>query len=158
MAPPLSVEEQDARLRAECPQFSLVAHNPWVGVWEGTLRPICQTYRVRIIYFARRVFRGFILDNPYVSVVVIDPPIGADRVAPASRRNTSFDWATILTFRASASTTRWRIVGSQANTSSTASSRGRSSGSSSMRSGSPVASGKLEAVTRSCPNARRKTT
>jgi len=75
---PLAVEEQDARLRAACPQFSLVAYNPWVGVWEGTLRPICQTYRVRIIYFARRVFRGFILDNPYVSVFVIDPPIGAN--------------------------------------------------------------------------------
>src|SRR5713226_3213507 len=81
---PLSVEEHDQRLRAECPQFSLVAHAGWMGVWEGTLRPICQTYRIRIVYFSRRVFDGWFLQNPYVSVFVIDPPIGPDpRILPS---------------------------------------------------------------------------
>ena len=74
----LSVDEQDARLRAECPQFKLVAHGEWVGVWEGTVRPICQTYRIRIVYFSRRMFPGFDLANPILSVFVMDPPIGAD--------------------------------------------------------------------------------
>jgi hypothetical protein len=75
---PLSIEEQDQRLRAECPQFSLVAHAGWMGVWVGTLRPTCQTYRIRIVYYSRRVFDGWFLQNPYVSVFVIDPPIGPD--------------------------------------------------------------------------------
>jgi hypothetical protein len=75
---PLSVEEQDRKLRAECPQFSLVAHASWIGVWDGTLTPICQTYRIRINYFSRRLFDGWSLQNPYVGVFVIDPPIGPD--------------------------------------------------------------------------------
>jgi hypothetical protein len=75
---PLSIEEQDQRLRTECPQFSLVAHAGWMGVWEGMLRPICQTYRIRIVYFSRRAFDGWFLQNQYVSVFVIDPPIGPD--------------------------------------------------------------------------------
>ena len=75
---PLSVDEQDQKLRAECPQFRLVAHAGWFGVWEGTLRPICQPYRIRIVYFARRYFDGWHLGNPYVTVFVLDPPIGPD--------------------------------------------------------------------------------
>jgi hypothetical protein len=75
---PLSVAEQDEKLRAHCPQFRLVAHAGWIGVWEGTLRPICQTYRVRIVYFARRYFDGWDLACPYVNVFVVDPPIGPD--------------------------------------------------------------------------------
>ena len=74
----LSIDEQDLKLRAECPQFSLVAHRGLFGVWEGTLRPICQTYRVRIIYFPRMFFPGFDLTNPIVSVFVLDPPVGPD--------------------------------------------------------------------------------
>jgi hypothetical protein len=76
--PPLSVEEQDRKLRALCPQFRLVAHAGWIGIWEGTLRPICQTYRIRIVYFSRRFFDGWRLTNPYVSVFVVHPPIGLD--------------------------------------------------------------------------------
>jgi hypothetical protein len=75
---PLPVEEQDRRLRAECPQFRLVAHAGWIGVWEGTVRPVCQTYRIRIIYFSRRYFPGWDLANPHLSVFVVDTPIGAD--------------------------------------------------------------------------------
>src|SRR5262245_3441284 len=73
---PLSVDEQDRDLRAECPQFRLVAHAGWMAVWDGTLRPICQTYRIRIAYFSRRYFDGWYLANRYISVFVIDPPIG----------------------------------------------------------------------------------
>lgn len=42
------------------------------------MRPVCQTYRIRIVYFARRHFPGYDLTNPYVSLFVMDPPIGAD--------------------------------------------------------------------------------
>lgn len=75
---PLSVEEQDWRLRARCPQFRLVVQAGWIGIWEGALTPICQTYRVRIVYFSRHYFDGWQLANPYVSVFVVDPPIGPD--------------------------------------------------------------------------------
>jgi hypothetical protein len=76
--PILSVDEQDRKLRAECPQFKLVANLGWMGIWEGILRPICQTYRVRIVYFSRRYYDGWTLANPLVSVTVIDPPVGPD--------------------------------------------------------------------------------
>lgn len=49
-----------------------------MGVWEGTLRPICQTYRISIQYCSRRYFEGWHLTNPYVGVIVLDPPIGPD--------------------------------------------------------------------------------
>jgi hypothetical protein len=75
---PLSVIEQDRLIRAQCPQFQLVGGGHWIGVWEGTLRPICQTYRIRIVYFSRRYFDGWHLDNRYVEVFVMDPPICAD--------------------------------------------------------------------------------
>jgi hypothetical protein len=74
----LSIEEQDRRLRADCPQFALVADRGLFGMWEGTLRPICQTYRVCIVYVPRVFFPGFDLTNPTVSVFVLDPPIGPD--------------------------------------------------------------------------------
>jgi hypothetical protein len=73
---PLSIDEQDRKLRAKCPQFRLVAHRGWMGIWEGALTPICQTYRVRLVYFSRRYFDGWNLDNPYISIFVVDPPIG----------------------------------------------------------------------------------
>ena len=65
-------------MREDCPQFSLVAHGGLFGVWEGALRPICQVYRVRIVLFPRRYFPGFDIANPYVSVFVLDPPVGPD--------------------------------------------------------------------------------
>lgn len=75
---PLSVDEQDRRLRANCPQFKLMLNAGWIGIWEGPLTPICQTYRIRIRYFSRRQFDGWELTNPYEYVSVIDPPIGPD--------------------------------------------------------------------------------
>ena len=74
----LSIDEQDLKLRAECPRVSLVAHRGLFGVWEGTLRPICQTYTIRIIYFRARVLQEFRPREPYVSVFVLDPPFGPD--------------------------------------------------------------------------------
>jgi hypothetical protein len=74
----LSVDEQDRLLRQYCPQFRLVAHSAWIGVWEGTLRPICQEYRVRIVYYARKYFQHFTLTNHRISIFVLDPEIGPD--------------------------------------------------------------------------------
>src|SRR5687767_7399180 len=75
---PISVQEQDQRLRASCPEFKLVLNAEWIGIWEGPLTPICQTYRVRIVYFTRRDFGTWWLTNAYASVTVLDPPLGTD--------------------------------------------------------------------------------
>lgn len=75
---PLSVREQDRRIRAELPTFRLCVDAEWIGIWEGVLCPIAQPYLVRIVYFSRRQFSTWELSNPYVSVTVLDPPVGPD--------------------------------------------------------------------------------
>jgi hypothetical protein len=73
----LTIDEQHRKLR-HVSDFELVLNAGWVGIWEGTLRPICQPCRVRILYFQRRQFEEWFLSNHYVSVTVIDPLIGPD--------------------------------------------------------------------------------
>lgn len=75
---PLPVNVQDRHIRAEFPEFRLCLDTDWIGIWEGSLRPIAQPYRVRIIYFSRRDFGPWWLANAYASVTVIDPPVGPD--------------------------------------------------------------------------------
>jgi hypothetical protein len=75
---PLPIDQQDALLQAKCPQFQLLGQIGSMGGWEGTLTPICQTYRIRIIYFSRRFFDNYQIANPYIEIFVIDPPIGPD--------------------------------------------------------------------------------
>ena len=79
----LSVSEQDASIRRLFPEFRLTASAGWIGVWEGPLKPAGKTYRVRIVYFRLKHFLGWELDNPYVTVHVIDPPIAAEALRDA---------------------------------------------------------------------------
>src|SRR5262249_40078419 len=60
------------------PTFRRVFDAGWIGAWEGTVCPIALPYRIRITYFTRRHFRSWTLTNPYISVVVLDPPLGSD--------------------------------------------------------------------------------
>ncbi|GLR88206.1 hypothetical protein GCM10007857_49180 [Bradyrhizobium iriomotense] len=76
-----SVDEQDAEIRRLFPDFRLTAHADWIAVWEGPLRPASKTYRVRIVHFRRTIFEGWTLDNPYVTVHVVDPLVGAEMLA-----------------------------------------------------------------------------
>jgi len=76
-----SVDEQDAEIRRLFPDFRLTAHADWIAVWEGPLRPASKTYRVRIVHFRRTIFDGWTLDNPYVTVHVVDPLVGAQMLA-----------------------------------------------------------------------------
>src|SRR5665213_1663763 len=75
---PLSVRAQNDRMRAEFPGFRLILDAGFMAAWEGELTPFCQSYRVRITYIARRFFENFTIDNPSVTIVVLDPPIGPD--------------------------------------------------------------------------------
>jgi hypothetical protein len=81
----LVVREQDVFIQARYSDFRLTADCGWFGVWEGTLKPINRQYRVRIIYYWRTLFDEWIWDQPYVSVQVIDPPIGALALAEGRR-------------------------------------------------------------------------
>jgi hypothetical protein len=73
----LSVSKQDADIRRNFADFKLTVDAGWIGVWEGTVRPAGKIYKIRIVYFARCFFEGWILDNPYLAVYVVDPPVGA---------------------------------------------------------------------------------
>ncbi len=75
-----TVDEQDAAIRRDFPEFRLTAAAGWIGIWEGPVRPISKTYRIRIVFFRRRFFDGWSLENPYVAVCVVDPPIGAEAI------------------------------------------------------------------------------
>jgi hypothetical protein len=77
----LEVSEQDALIRRDFPGFRLKAEVGWIGVWEGPVTPISRTYRIRIVYFRRKFFDGWTLENPYVSVQVINPSIGAEALS-----------------------------------------------------------------------------
>ena len=74
----LTVDEQDAAIRRDFPDFELTAKADWIGVWEGPLKPAGKTYRVRVLYFRRKYFNGWSLENSYVAVQLVDPPVGAD--------------------------------------------------------------------------------
>jgi hypothetical protein len=54
----LSVEAQDSRIKALYPDFRSVAVTGWIGIWEGELRPITQTYRIGILYFVPILLRA----------------------------------------------------------------------------------------------------
>lgn len=75
-----SVEDQDAAIRRDFPEFRLIAGVEWMGVWEGPVRPISKTYCLRIVFFRRRLFEGWSLENSYVSVFVVEPVIGAEAI------------------------------------------------------------------------------
>ncbi len=89
---PLSVSEQDRRIRAIYPRFQLVLDCGFMGVWEGPLTPIFKTYTIRITYLAYNVFDNFILANPIESVVVLDPPIGRDPRGTGERAQHVYWW------------------------------------------------------------------
>jgi hypothetical protein len=84
-----SVSEQDVGIRHDFPDFKLTTSADWIGIWEGTVRPASKIYQIRIVYFARAFFDGWTLENPYVSVYVVDPPVAAleKRLLPHVYRN-----------------------------------------------------------------------
>ena len=75
-----TVDDQDVAIRRAFPGFQLTVAAGWIGIWEGPVRPISKTYRIRIVFFRRRFFDGWSLENPYVSVCVVDPLIGAEAI------------------------------------------------------------------------------
>jgi hypothetical protein len=76
---PLSVVEQDRRLRRDFPDFRLLFDGVFVGAWEGTVTPIARAYQIGILYHPRRYyFETGVIQAPYVTVRVLTPIIGLD--------------------------------------------------------------------------------
>lgn len=73
-----SVRQQDEHLRALNPSFRSTFLSGWMGIWEGELTPIAQTYKVRIRYLPRRFLDNFVFGHPYVTVKILDPFIAPD--------------------------------------------------------------------------------
>lgn len=73
----LTVAEQDVGIRREFPNFRLLFDAGFLAGWRGPLAPIRKRYEIEVTYcpFAH-YFDGFTLGNPWVSVRVVDPPIG----------------------------------------------------------------------------------
>jgi hypothetical protein len=74
----LPVEVQGRRLLRAFPTFQPVTMAGWFGIWEGTLQPVMQTYRVRIRYIRYSPFTLGVLSNSHVEVFVLDPKVGQD--------------------------------------------------------------------------------
>jgi hypothetical protein len=74
----LPVEVQGRRLVQAYPTFTPVAMTGWFGIWEGTLRPVMQSYRIRVKYIRYNPFTWGLLDHPHVEVFVLDPKVGHD--------------------------------------------------------------------------------
>lgn len=74
----LSVAEQDVAIQRLFPDFKLICPFDFLGMWRGPLRPLSRTYEIVIVYCPRVRFAGAIIDNPWVSVRVINPTIGLD--------------------------------------------------------------------------------
>ncbi len=89
---PLSVADQDKRIRQLYPEFRLVLNCDFMGVWEGPLTPVSKTYQIRITYLAYNVFHGFMLGNPIESVIVLNPPIGRDPRGTGERAQHVYYW------------------------------------------------------------------
>lgn len=75
---PLSVAEQDAKIRRHFPEFRQTCPFDFLGAWRGPLRPLAKTYEIGIVYFPRIHFGGAIIANPWIVAQVLDPVIGLD--------------------------------------------------------------------------------
>lgn len=74
----LPVEVQGRRLVQAYPSFTPVAMTGWFGIWEGMLKPVMQSYRIRVRYIRYSPLTLGLLINPHVEVLVLDPKVGPD--------------------------------------------------------------------------------
>jgi hypothetical protein len=69
------MDQQIARMRALYPGFALRFHGGWHVNWEGLLRPLAKTYRVRVSYFSKPKLDNMDLVPWFPQVWLIDPSL-----------------------------------------------------------------------------------
>ncbi len=82
MQGPLSIDEQIADMAATWPQFAVIGREKTTASFEGKLRPIFQTFAVRILYRAPLVVEQFDPRKMQPRVKIIDPPLRPRRGDP----------------------------------------------------------------------------
>lgn len=74
----LTTMEQDRLVRRQWPSFRTLKRSRSLVVWEGTLRPLCKTYRVQVAL--QRLDPH--VKNCKLGVMVVDPPLRRRPSAP----------------------------------------------------------------------------
>lgn len=74
----LTTREQDRLVRQHWPSFSTLKQSRSLAAWEGTLRPLCKTYRIQVML--QRPDK--LAENCLPLVVVLDPLLRRRPSAP----------------------------------------------------------------------------
>ena len=82
MRGPLAIEEQIAAMGEMWPRFELVDRRGQSACWVGQLRPLFQTFTVRMKYRAPFVLENVDLRQAQPRVQVVDPPLRPRRGDP----------------------------------------------------------------------------
>ncbi|MFZ5665771.1 MAG: hypothetical protein ACOY7L_11165 [Pseudomonadota bacterium] len=69
------IDAQIEAMRAVWPAFTLVARDPYAAAWEGPVRPLLQTYRIRILYRAPLLIENLDARRLQPRVSVLTPPL-----------------------------------------------------------------------------------
>ena len=68
----LSIWKQVELMRKNCPTFKVLRRTRWLVLWEGSLRPLCQTYIVQALLQRKKNYNKS--DIPLIpQVTVIEP-------------------------------------------------------------------------------------
>lgn len=78
----MAAGRQIALMRSTFPDFVLRFNGGWHVVWEGSVRPLAQTYRVRVSYFSKRRLGEIELRPTFPVVWLIQPRLEARAEAP----------------------------------------------------------------------------
>ncbi|MFT8246440.1 hypothetical protein [Roseomonas sp. BN140053] len=82
MRGPLTIDEQIAGMAMVWPRFSLLARDRDSAIWEGEVRPLFQTFAIRVSYRAPLVVELLDLKRLQPWVRVVDPPLRPRRNDP----------------------------------------------------------------------------
>lgn len=81
----MAMDRQIALMRSAFPDFALRFNGGWHVIWEGSVRPLAQTYRVRVSYVSKRRLGNIELGPPFPDVWLIHPRLEKRADAPDER-------------------------------------------------------------------------
>lgn len=71
----MPMQEQIRRMKALYPSFRVVFNGGWHVEWEGFLRPIYKSYKLRITLVLKTMLDGMKIGPYYPRIILIDPPL-----------------------------------------------------------------------------------
>lgn len=89
----MSMAEQIARMRQLYPAFKILFNGGWHVVWEGPLRPLAQTYVVRVERVMHRVIGDLQISGTYsANVTLVSPELELSTVAAPGEDTPHLYW------------------------------------------------------------------